>query len=352
MKKITLSLLVCLFSLVAFASVNPTSKVNQLKANHQGLALKAVDETPVTPPEGIEPVAYSFKGFDTYVNRYKESEVFVVVDGSDVYIKGLSLDYLPTGWVKGTMTDNVLTIPEQYMGIFSFWGDDYDLFFDGAEFIYNPDTDVFTAANGYTTTAEETVLDEYNDVTLTGVEIPAATPVNPEITAFERDDYGIYAKMNIPLQGVDGSNLYASYMYYQMYRDMDGDIAPIVLTEDDYVFLGVESMSEVPYNFTDSYDVDVAGKQVYLYDANMRQWTRFGVKSIYLGGNERHESEIVWYNVSSVVGIETVGADAPVVSVNYYDITGRPATATTSGILIKQVRLADGTVKTMKVMGK
>ncbi len=353
MKKITLTLFACLLAVAAYAAGDVTSKIEMLKANSQA-TVKAEGETPTTPPEGIEGMIYTLHGLDTYVDRYKDSEVLIIKDGDDVYIKGLSIDYMPDGWVKGTLANNVLTIPAQYMGIFSFWGDDYNLYFDGAEFTYDPEADTYIsgAEAGYTTSAEETVLDEYVDVTIAPVEVVAATPANPEITAFERDNYGFYAKLNIPLKDVEGNDLLASFMYYQMYVDVDGEVTPYVLTEDNYVFLGVESMSEVPYNFTDSYDVDVAGKQVYLYGDNMRQWDRFGVQSIYLGGNERNVSDIVWLDVAPIVGINAVTTGAQVESVNYYDLMGRPVTATTGGIVIKQEHMSDGSVKTSKVLNK
>ena len=67
-------------------------------------------------------------------------------------------------------------------------------------------------------------------------------------------------------------------------------------------------MDLIPYNFTDDYDIYTDGdsKKVYLYGSD--GWEKVGVKSIYLGGDETHESEIVWYDIVAA-GISTVNAN-------------------------------------------
>ena len=88
-----------------------------------------IGQAQVTPPAGNTPLLYTFSGHDTYIDQDKTAEVFVVFNGMDVYFQGLSVDYMPSGWVKGTLdADGMVTVPATYMGQFDFWGDTYDVY--------------------------------------------------------------------------------------------------------------------------------------------------------------------------------------------------------------------------------
>lgn len=346
MKKITLLLIAAFIAVMAQAGVfdaQPTGKLQNLKGQNV-----VIEEAVVTPPEEIDQLVYNFHGLDTYTNKEKDVQVFVVFDNNDVYIQGLSVDYLPSGWVKGTIADGVATFPAAYMGAFDFWGDTYELYFDGAEFTVSDDMTVFTAPNGYTTTAEETVLDEYKNVTLTQVEPESATPATPTINDWVQDKYGHYVTMTIPVVDVDGNDLLPAFLGYQMFYQIDGEQFDYVFTQDNYIFLESEEMVTIPYNYTDSYDIDKAGKQVYMYGDNLEQWTAIGVKSIYTAGGETHASDIYWYDLISS-SIETIG-NAKEVSATYYDLQGRSVSDTASGVLIKRVTNSDGTTHTAKIV--
>ena len=269
MKKITLFLIAGLVAMIAQAGVINNDKIANLKATNNATVRAEGDI--VTPPENAEEMLYNFQGHDTYTNKDKAFEVFVVIDNNDVYIKGLS-EYLPDGWVKGTIADGVATFPQAYMGIFEFWGDAYELYFDGAEFTVNDDLSVLTAADGYTTSVEGEVLDEFINVTLTKAQPEAATPATPTITDFTEDDYGHYLLMTIPTTDVDGNDIFAALLSYQILIDRNGAQSVYEFTQDDYLFLE-QDMTEVPYNYTDYYDIDTGGKQVYIYGDDIDQWT-------------------------------------------------------------------------------
>lgn len=291
---------------------------------------------------------YNFQGHDTYISQDKTFEVFVVIDNNDIYVKGFS-EYLTEGWVKGTIADGVATFPEAFMGVFEFWGDAYDLDFDGAVFTVNDDASELFAADGYTTSSEGEILDEFINVTLTKALPEIATPATPTITDFTEDDYGHYVLMNIPAKDVDGNDLFAALLSYQLLIDRNGEQSVYEFTTDDYLFLE-ENMTVVPYNFTDYYDIDVAGKQVYLY-GDIDQWNAIGMKSIYTVGDksrETRESEIFWYQLIPTA-INDINA-SNVVETSYYDLQGRKVDANATGLLIKQMRMQDGTTKAVKVM--
>ncbi|MBR5727360.1 MAG: hypothetical protein IKX39_01825 [Muribaculaceae bacterium] len=321
MKKFTLMMMACLVALISQAQV--------------------------TPPAGSTSLLYTFSGLDTYINQNKTFEVFVVFEGQDVYIQGLS-EYLTSGWVKGTLDgEGVLDVPAAYMGDFEFWGDTYSLDFDGAEFIYDEVANTFTAAEGYTTSVEGMVLDEFANVVLTGATATPATPATPAITEFTEDDYGYYVKMNIPATDVDGNDLFTSFLFYQLYyQKADRAVYEYEVTTDNYEF-AEENMKQIPYNYTDYYDIDVAGAQVYLYGDDIEDWTAVGVKSIYTVNGESNESPISWYPlvVTGINGIQAESSDT-----HYYDLQGRQVDANAAGILIQVTRLSNGTVRTVKVV--
>jgi len=347
MKKITLILIAGLVAMIAQAGVFNNDKAAKLQ-NAKSAMVKAEGDI-VTPPAGAEQMLYNFQGHDTYTNKDKAFEVFVVIDNADIYIKGLS-EYLTEGWVKGTIAEGTATFPAAYMGTFEFWGDEYALDFDGATFTVNDDASVLTAAEGYTTSVEGEILDEFINVTLTMALPEIATPATPTITNFTEDNYGHYLEMTIPTTDVDGNDIYPALLSYQILIDRDGEQSVYEFTTDAYEFLE-ENMTVVPYNFTDYYDIDVAGKQVYIYGDDIDQWTAIGVKSIYTVGDksrESRESEIFWYplNTTAIDAIST----SNVAETTYYDLQGRKVDANATGLLIKQSRLSDGTIKVEKVM--
>ena len=347
MKKITLLLVAGLVVMIANAGVINNDKAAKLQKAKANVTVKAEGDI-VTPPADAEQMLYNFQGHDTYINQDKTFEVFVVIDNNDVYIKGLS-EYLTDGWVKGTIADGVATFPAAFMGVFEFWGDAYDLNFDGAVFTVNDDASVLTAPDGYTTSVEGEILDEFINVTLTKAVAEIATPATPTITEFTEDDYGHYVKMTIPAKDVDGNDIFAALLSYQLLVDRNGEQSVYEFTTDNYEFIE-ENMTVVPYNFTDYYDIDVAGKQVYIY-GDIDEWSAIGVKSIYTVGDksrETRESEIFWYQLTPTA-INGISANN-VVETNYYDLQGRKVDANATGLLIEQMRMQDGTVKTVKVL--
>ena len=348
MKKITLLLLAGFVAMITQAGVINQDKAAKLQNAKANVAVKAEGDI-VTPPADAEQMLYNFQGHDTYVDKDKAFEVFVVIDNNDIYVKGLS-EYLTDGWVKGTIVDGVATFPAAYMGIFEFWGDAYELNFDGATFTVNDDASVLTAPEGYTTSVEGEILDEFINVTLTKAVAEIATPATPTITEFTEDDYGHYVKMTIPAKDVDGNDIFAALLSYQILIDRNGEQSVYEFTTDNYEFIE-ENMTVVPYNFTDYYDIDVAGKQVYIYGDDIDEWNAIGVKSIYTVGDksrETRESEIFWYQLkpTAINGISTNN----VVETNYYDLQGRKVDASATGLLIKQMRMQDGTVRAVKVL--
>lgn len=300
-------------------------------------------------PEGVEATEYHFAAYDTYYKENVDYPVQVAFDKADVYFQGLSSS-VPEAWVKGTLEKGVVTLPEnQYMGVYeSFFGDS-EIFFGGATFIYDAEKGIFTSEEGFITTAEGYPYDEFSNVVITKIVEKVATPATPSIQKMEYDEEdGFYVYPNIPLKSTDGDYLLVSKLSYQFYIDKNGVVEPYVLKTSDYTKL-TEQMTQIPYSFTDDWDIEANAYLVYVY-GDVQTWSKIGVKSIYTGGGETRESAIGWYDVdyNMLTGVLPLCQDAK--SVVYYDLQGRQTTASAKGLLIRQERMIDGTVRNVKVV--
>ena len=292
---------------------------------------------------GMTPVSYPVKvGFQ---------------GAEEVYVQGLSED-LPQAWVKGELNDGTLTFSQgQYLGK-TFTSQYLCGMFVGelSDFVCSYDSATGTISSGsyyMVINSSKTQLAPYAvvaGVTLTKVSEKAATPADPAVTLYlpytEEDGYGII-RFNIPPVDTDGEGLVAEKLSYQLYQDVDGTVSDYVFTRALYENLPEESMTEIPYTFSDGYDFYYGGSSVALYK-NSLSFKRIGIQSIYRGAGEERRSNIVWYDLSQAAAVST--AVAEVVGETFTDLQGRPATAATRGLLIRQQRMADGTVRTRKVV--
>ena len=95
-------------------------------------------------------------------------------------------------------------------------------------------------------------------------------------------------------------------------------------------------MTEIPYNFTDNYDIYRGGSTIYFNQADRANWDEIGVVSIYTGGGETHKSDIFWFDINEYLGIKdgivTVNSNNDAI----YNLQGvRVNSATQKGIYIK-----------------
>ena len=131
------------------------------------------------------------------------------------------------------------------------------------------------------------------------IEDVAATPATPTDLEYEvTPKYGPRILFNVPLQDVDGNKLRKDRFFYQIYYMKDGTASAYTLKAGEDAYTELESdMELIPYDFTDGWDIftEKEAKRVYLYGTD--GWEKVGVKSIYQGGGETHESEIVWYDI-------------------------------------------------------
>lgn len=257
---------------------------------------------PVEAPDGLVIEHYYFEGYDTYYEKDITKNVHVGFYGENtVYIQGLS-DYVTDAWVKGTLNGTTLTIPETYLGVYESMFGEYDLTFPATTFVYDAETGTFTCAEGFKTLSSDGYAwDEVANVVLTKLNDVAAIPADPEITQITTINTN-YPKVNfnIPIVDVDGNPLITDKLTYQLWVEKNGEATPLVLDADLYDYLD-EDMSEIPYEFSDDYDI--YNEVLYLNQDldEIYSWDKIGIQSIYYGGGEVNKSNIAWtYNVVPV----------------------------------------------------
>lgn len=279
------------------------------------------------------------------------THVMVGFDGNDVYIQGLS-EWLPEAWVKGTLSGNgkTVTIPSgQYLGKYEmelFGVSDY-LFISAANseteeyedivFTYDTDAKTFsTAQDVLVLNDDDDTYEWYNDITLTPVVEMAATPATPSVVLITTGgEYGASVQFEIPTVDVNGNEMLTSKLSYVIYVEKDGQAQKLTLEAGVYEKLA-EDMTEIPYTFTDEWDIYAGGYMIYLNQGadEISSWTKIGVQSIYTGGGERHESEIGWYEIEDEVYEDGIVGVKSQMSNVIYDMQGRRVSKPTHGLYI------------------
>ena len=296
---------------------------------------KEMPEMPevVVAPEDLTTEPYFFKGYDTYYEEDATKEVQVGFYGEDqVYIQGLS-DYVEDAWVVGTIEGGVVTIPETYMGIYEGFFGSLDVYFSGASFVYDAEAETFTSEDGfvsYETPEDEERLDEYTNVVLTKLHDVAATPADPEITDFVPTGNYPKVKFNIPVEGVDGTPLMQDKLTYTLYFEKDGEQKALTLTTDLYEKLE-EDMTEIPYGFSDSWDIYIGTVYLNQGEEELATWTNIGIQTTYYGGGETHKSNLVWFK-NEIQGISQMATDSK--EVRYYNLNGQRIDKPAKGLYI------------------
>lgn len=263
-------------------------------------------EIPLEPPTDLVTEAWSLTAnnrFEPYEPVSKMLNIGFYGD-DEVYIQGLC-DYLPEAWILGTREGNTITCAtDQFYGKYA----GYSLYFAGlvndnwgdVVFTYDPTantlkTDGAIFLQGFDASGQGGNFAAIKDVVISKIVEKAATPATPSITSFGFGEYGSTVEFNIPVVDTDGDGMIADKLYYQLfYKDGQSDEAhPVVLTTDLYSKIAAD-MSVIPYTFTDDYDIN--NTSVYL-NMDWSSWTEMGIKSIYNGGDESHESPISWKTI-------------------------------------------------------
>lgn len=312
---------------------------------------------------------------EDWVLKANDDGHFVKVgfSGKDVYVGGI-YETMPDAFVKGTIDgDKVVFKSGQYLGPDESLNCHAYFVTGGSEMVWD---DVYMEwysspylteqiELSYDAEAKTMIADSKNDSTMfinsgkahiyyiEAFDAPefryqapiegAVKPATPEFLSLSPYDeyYGYgYIDFIVPKFDVDGRMLDTDKMHYNLFIDDE----LFTFYPDEYIAL-TEEMTDVPYDFTDSYDIYDYGteKMIYFYTTGFE---KIGVRSTYTADNgESKDSEIAWYYVNGgTVGINAAEAGAKgVKSVVYTDLSGRRVAKPVRGIYIKTEVYDDGT---------
>lgn len=292
--------------------VRPNGKMNYMRSSGK----QSVDVYIEQDPEEEKVYVYNFGGFGRSIEfDLSDDHAFVVpydqvvyYEEGDFILYGFDGEYLVK--LTATGTETTITLDQTWTG-------------------YNEDGFWLGENTGCTIT----LTDGSTFVYPVEPEDVAATPATPTDLLYEvTPKYGPRILFNVPLQDVDGNQLRKDRLFYQIYYMKDGTASPYTLLASAYEELDSD-MDLIPYSFTDDWDIftEKEAKRVYLYGTD--GWEKVGVKSIYQGGGETHESEIVWYDlvdtgISQVNATQQNGGKA-------YNLAGQQVKQGYKGIVIK-----------------
>lgn len=312
------------------------------------------DVTTFTPPADAE-VEQWMMTCDTGSRFMK-----VARSGNDVYVAGFS-SMSPDDYVVGTIQNGKLSFRSGYIltnadtryirligaseGEPDEWGyptltmsSEYTFDVNEAEdhFTLNPSSDYIVEASYFNFTMLNGI---------TNVELfryagdKPATPATPEIVSWSDEDQLI--RINVPCTDEDGNFINPEHLAYRIY--LDG--ALYEFTPDDYYYLP-ESMTDLPYSFTDQYDIYSNGdiKTIFFHGP---AFNTLEVESIYTVDNDARVSQRAVY-----AGIGSIDADhGTAVDTEYTDVLGRKVANPQPGMfVIKTTKYADGTRNVSKIV--
>ena len=239
------------------------------------------------------------------------SPVFVGIQDGVCYIQGTN-PYIPEAWIAGTVEGNKITFPAgQYYG--KYYGQ-YKLYLVGLDeegaitdvvFTLNDEGEEveMTTTNLVGISLEdptdpESVIAVFSNVKIVKIKEKAGTPSDPEVS-YDEGTYGPYLECYIPLVDTDGNYMLPSKLTYKVFKDIKGEVSEHTFVAGDYYEEIEENMTEIPYWYTDDYDIYPGAETVYLYGADVDDWNRVGLQVTYYGQGEVHSSEIVWVTIKS-----------------------------------------------------
>ena len=290
------------------------------------LNMTVFDDEPMAEPENVTTETYSLSA-----PGYNGSLCNVGFSGDDVYVQGL-YSGLPDAWVKGTKQgDKVVFKSGQYIGVdevngyFQYlmsanveteWDDYYEEYVNTYTMSDNDITFDYDAATKTLTNSSTFLINagknEVNYVyAFTGAEIKpfvevAATPAAPEWTeiyeaglSYYNSGYGWgYLFFEVPCSDVDGNFILPDKLSYAVWTKVNGEEKQLVFSTDTYLELD-EDMTEIPYAFTDNWDIEAEGSSRYVYYYVLGP-EEFGLQTIYRGAGEERRSEIAWMKVEDL----------------------------------------------------
>ena len=290
------------------------------------VTFEKVTDTLVEAPAGLTTETYSLAA-----DGYTGSLVKVGFVGNDVYVQGIDAN-LPENWIKGTIDGNKVTFKNgQYVGgdevagshqylmsataeqkYDSTWDEYYTEYtLSDADITFDYDAATKTLSNSnmfllnggktevnYLYVFDKAVIAPFTEVAAT----PAAPVVELTENGFDYYSYGygwgaIY--FDLKTSDVNGNYTLPEKTSYKLWVKVNGEVKPLSLSYYDYIYQQVETINEIPYEYTDGWDIGNSGSNKYVYYYVVGP-EAYGVQTIYRGGGEEHASEITWAEVTGL----------------------------------------------------
>lgn len=291
------------------------------------MSYAVVTDEQVQAPEGIETAPYSLTA-----SGYDGSIVKVGFTSDAVYVQGIDAN-LPDTWVKGAIEGNkVIFKSGQYIGADEVSGyhqylyaatstQEYDPYYDEYNTVYTlVDDDIVFTYDAETKTLESnslflinagkttvSYLNVFENAKIAPFVETAATPATPEITDFYEggtsyymSGYGWgYITAKVLTSDVDGNYILPEKLSYALWVKVNGEEKQLTLSWNDYMYQEVETLSELPFGYNDTWDIYASGLEqtVYYYVIGPEA---YGVQAIYRGLGEERRSEIAWAEVTGI----------------------------------------------------
>lgn len=306
----------------------------------------------ITPPDNVEIEDWimTWNGGSRSIKVARDTETY--------YVAGLSAS-APDDYVSGTVSDNAVTFksgyiltsnPTRYIRLIGAapgqpdeWGFPtlemtmnytFDIVDDGKTLALNP-ADNYIVEASYNFGSYYTGFSEVRLFPYSGDK--PAVPAAPEV---DYDEINDLLTVTFPSADVNGDYINPDLLTYRI--EFDG--TPYEFSPDSYFGLS-EPMIEIPYSFTDFYDIYVNGPRhtIFLHDTpawnTVEAVATYTVDGVSNSNSSASQSEIGNINVEN----------KQIVAETYTDLTGRRISSPAPGsIVIVSTRYDDGTVVNSK----
>ena len=297
--------------------------------------------------------------------------------GNDVYVKGIPY-YFTDSWMKGTISDGKAVFASgQFVGEDDY-GKEYMLGYDGENivdivFSYDEENHIFSLETPYILENGDSKTElsmwgyyTYLDI-IKGEVIPDEPVVAPadlvtedyvfasEELSFDDNEEPVYEDYSADVKvGFDGNDVYVQGLCYYLPESwVKGVKDGSTVTFEAGQFFGTI------YDQYDMYFVGYGESGIENVVMNYDETTGEFTTDHWILINSKKAS-ISYYNIYTSCRLTKVGPATAIQSVEdteeagtvYYDTLGRRTNSNTKGLLLKQVRQADGSVKTTKVARK
>lgn len=343
-----------------------------------------LSEKPALPATNAEPKEYvlNYVTDDSNPDSVVTANTVVKVykDGDDLYINELGGENDGVYAKMEKSGDKYVVKTGQYLGVPEgsahhlytealAWKSVYDDYYeeysdsiykaDQIAFDYAADADTYTGENNYLSINYGKPDDQlytavaYKKPILSPFKEVNAAPAKPTITMFADyyASYGLwYLKFDLTTTDAEGNVLNPSKLSYKIFFDDE----EFTFFPDEYENLGLDELTEVPYSFTDNYDIYVSGqsRQIYFFNTGFQKIT---VQEYYKGSDGKtysSEPENYYLSPDGIKDAAISDNGSKAASVAYYDLAGRQVSQPQHGVYVKTTTFADGTVKSAKTLVK